>query len=117
MQRWPAWIYDQGDEPDYRFTFANERTFLAWIRTALALLAAGVALNVVNDEFDSTIYEWLSLLFVALGLLCVVVAWWRWALSERSMRLRAPLPGHRSIAIIVGVLLVAIVALLVAEAQ
>jgi hypothetical protein len=30
-------------EPDYRFTFANERTFLAWIRTALALIAGGVA--------------------------------------------------------------------------
>ena len=31
-------------EPDYRFTLANERTFLAWIRTALALIAGGVAL-------------------------------------------------------------------------
>ena len=33
-----------GEEPDYRFTLANERTFLAWIRTALALIAGGVAL-------------------------------------------------------------------------
>jgi putative membrane protein len=31
-------------EPDYRFTLANERTFLAWQRTALGLLAAAVAL-------------------------------------------------------------------------
>ncbi len=30
-------------EPDYRFTLANERTFLAWQRTALGLLAAAVA--------------------------------------------------------------------------
>ena len=30
-------------EPDYRFTLANERTFLAWERTALGLLAAAVA--------------------------------------------------------------------------
>jgi putative membrane protein len=26
-------------EPDYRFIFANERTFLAWQRTSLGLLA------------------------------------------------------------------------------
>jgi putative membrane protein len=35
----------QGQEPDYRFSLANERTFLAWIRTALAILASGVALD------------------------------------------------------------------------
>jgi uncharacterized membrane protein YidH (DUF202 family) len=30
---------DGGREPDHRFTLANERTFLAWMRTSLALLA------------------------------------------------------------------------------
>ena len=38
-KRWPGWVYDEGDEPDPRFSFANERTFLAWVRTALGLLA------------------------------------------------------------------------------
>ena len=33
---------DDGTEPDPRFTFANERTFLAWSRTALALVVAGL---------------------------------------------------------------------------
>ena len=33
-----------GHEPDYRFTLANERTFLAYIRTALAFFAAGTAI-------------------------------------------------------------------------
>ena len=37
----PRW-YEEGEEPDYRFTLANERTFLAWLRTALALIAGGV---------------------------------------------------------------------------
>jgi putative membrane protein len=37
----PRWR-QEGQEPDYRFSLANERTFLAWIRTALALLAGGV---------------------------------------------------------------------------
>ena len=36
-------LQDVGEEPDYRFTLANERTFLAWIRTSLAMMAAGVA--------------------------------------------------------------------------
>jgi hypothetical protein len=43
-----AWR-QQGEEPDYRFTLANERTFLAWIRTALAILAAGILL----DQFST----------------------------------------------------------------
>lgn len=33
-----------GEAPDYRFSLANERTFLAWIRTALGFLAAGLGL-------------------------------------------------------------------------
>lgn len=39
--REPSWRH-QGQEPDYRFSLANERTFLAWMRTALALVAAAV---------------------------------------------------------------------------
>ena len=35
----------EGEEPDPRFTLANERTFLAWVRTALALVAAGIGLE------------------------------------------------------------------------
>lgn len=41
-KRWPRSVFGVGDEPDARFTFANERTFLAWIRTSLALLAGAV---------------------------------------------------------------------------
>ncbi len=44
-KRWPGWVYDEGSEPDPRFSFANERTLLAWVRTGLALLAGGVALH------------------------------------------------------------------------
>ncbi|EFL27732.1 putative integral membrane protein [Streptomyces himastatinicus ATCC 53653] len=35
--------HEEGEEPDYRFSLANERTFLAWIRTGLVLLAGAVA--------------------------------------------------------------------------
>ena len=40
-----------GRDPDYRFTLANERTFLAWIRTALALSAGGLASISLLDGF------------------------------------------------------------------
>ena len=42
---------DEGVDPDPRFTFANERTFLAWIRTALALVAGGLAVTQVLPSF------------------------------------------------------------------
>ena len=100
-QRWPRWVYDQGTEPDYRFSFANERTFLAWIRTALAFLAAGVALDVVDLSLSDGIQRSIAISLVILGLLGAVVAWLRWAWAERAMRREEPLP-----AIGVGVLLV-----------
>ena len=50
--RGPGWRR-LGEEPDYRFTLANERTFLAWIRTALAVLAAGVLL----EQFAAKLHQ------------------------------------------------------------
>ena len=46
--RCPAWFTTRGEEPDYRFSFANERTFLACSGTALAPLATGVAVDIVE---------------------------------------------------------------------
>ena len=52
--REPSWR-QQGKEPDYRFSLANERTFLAWIRTALALLAGGVLLDQFSTKLSPPI--------------------------------------------------------------
>lgn len=91
--RWPRWVYDQGTEPDYRFSFANERTFLAWIRTSLALLAAGVAVDVVDLSIGDRLQYGLAMTLIGLGLVSAVAAWIRWALAERAMRNNAPLPA------------------------
>ena len=74
-----------GAEPDYRFTLANERTFLAWIRTALALAAGGLAAVGLLD--DVALGETLGILLLALSFATAASAYRRWALNERSMRL------------------------------
>lgn len=102
--RWPRWLYDSGEEPDYRFSFANERTFLAWIRTALALLAGGVALDAIRLTIPSRLQTALASMLVVLGLVCAVVSWVRWARAERSMRHDEALPGS-----VLGLLLTAAV--------
>lgn len=90
--RWPRWVYSEGEEPDYRFSFANERTFLAWIRTALALIAAGVAVDVLELSVPDPLQGGLAVVLVALGLACSVAAWVRWAQAERAIRRSMPLP-------------------------
>ena len=51
-RRFPRRLYGVGTEPDPRYSLANERTFLAWIRTSLTLMAAGVALEVLALEIQ-----------------------------------------------------------------
>ncbi|HET6560541.1 MAG TPA: DUF202 domain-containing protein [Marmoricola sp.] len=92
-RRWPGWVYGSGEEPDYRFSFANERTFLAWVRTSLALLAAGVALDTVELSISERAQHLLAFLFVVLGIVSATVAWFRWARAERAMRSKGPLPA------------------------
>ena len=112
--RWPGWVYDEGDEPDARFSFANERTFLAWIRTSLALLAAGVALQALPIDIAPGPKRWLSVLFIVLALLTAAVGWLRWARSERAMRRNEDLPGSIATAVLVaGVAIAALVLLVV----
>jgi putative membrane protein len=83
----------EGEDPDYRFTLANERTFLAWIRTALALLAGGVLLH----QFATALEPRIVLVVIAVGLGAVstalsVIAYTRWRANEIAMRHGRPLP-------------------------
>lgn len=82
-----------GTEPDARFTLANERTFLAWIRTSLAFVAAGLALEAfAADAFDTPLRTVLSLLVIAVGLAIALGAAVRWQRVEMSMRHERALP-------------------------
>lgn len=84
----------EGQEPDYRFSLANERTFLAWIRTALALLAGGVAL----DQFATRLGPHWVLVAIAIGLAALSAvlcggAYLRWRSNEIAMRHARALSG------------------------
>ncbi len=86
-------LLSRGQEPDPRFTLANERTFLAWIRTALAFLAGGVAVEAfAADVFEDPYRTIISVLTIGVGLLISVGAALRWLHIERSMRQGRPLP-------------------------
>jgi putative membrane protein len=108
-------VYAVGTEPDPRFTFANERTFLAWIRTALGFLAAGVAVAAVARLVGRLGVETrlASVVLIVCGLVCGVTAFRRWMINERAMRLGEPLPASPMLlvatAIVAGVALVALV--------
>lgn len=81
-----------GSEPDYRFTLANERTFLAWIRTSLALLAAGVAVAQLLPDLGPKPYRLtLGLALVGLGLLASATSYFRWSAADRAIRRGGPL--------------------------
>lgn len=105
-----------GSAPDYRFTLANERTFLAWIRTALALAAGGLA--VVHLMPDLWGRQPLGIALMALSLVTAVGAYRRWVLLETAIREGTTLPASRMpavLAIATGVLGVIAAVILVLE--
>ena len=93
MARFPRRVYGQGEEPDARFSLANERTFLAWIRTALALIAAGVAIEVLDLPVQTGLRLAAALVLGLLGMLAAVQAWVGWTRTETALRLGRALPG------------------------
>lgn len=101
-------------EPDYRFTLANERTFLAWIRTALALIAGGIAVVQFVPSFGIPgVRHGLSLVLTAGGGLLAALAVRRWQRVQDAMRRREDLPPTRVPLILGGAIFVVTAAVLV----
>ena len=108
---------NSGTEPDARFTFANERTFLAWSRTALALVIAGLGIVQLLPPFPRVPAgrHLLGLPLIALGAVLATTAYVEWVRSQRALRRGDPLPHSvlpwilaatiTGIAIIAGVVL------------
>jgi putative membrane protein len=89
---------DAGEaEPDYRFTLANERTFLAWERTSLGLLAAAVAIVEFVPEFGIPgARHVLGAALTILAMLTAGLGLHRWRQVDSAMRRGLPLPRQRA---------------------
>ncbi|WP_174536676.1 YidH family protein [Micromonospora chalcea] len=111
----PRELRSVGAPPDYRFSLANERTFLAWLRTGLALVAGGLAAAQFLPPLRlAHLREALAIALLLLGAAVSIRAVDHWARTERAMRLDEELPASRFPALLA--LIVAIGALLLVAA-
>jgi putative membrane protein len=112
-------LRDVGSDPDPRFTFANERTYLAWNRTALALIGAGLAAAELLHFDSRAVRLVVSLPPILVGGVLAWMSYGRWEANERAMRLQQPLPAAgppRFLAATLAVVAFAIVILVLADA-
>jgi putative membrane protein len=102
---------ESDQQPDVRFSYANERTFLAWIRTSLGLVTAGLAITQLLPPFDFPGGRRLiGLPLIALGVVIAVLSLHNWQQNEKAMRLGQPLPGSilpRVSAVVVSIVAIA----------
>ena len=98
-------------EPDYRYSLANERTYLAWVRTGLALIAAGIAIRIFSaDVGGSTLILIVAVGFTLLGGVLTVSSYRHWLRVQVAMQRGEGLPSQRGPLILtVGMVLLAVI--------
>lgn len=91
-------------EPDIRFSLANERTFLAWQRTALGLVAAGLAVIHLLDEDRGLL--WLGVLMLLVGAVSAGLGYLRFRTADRAIREGRALPTSPALPVLAAALAV-----------
>ena len=114
---------DEGTEPDPRWTFANERTFLAWSRTALALVVAGLGVVQLLPPFPGVPVgrHLLGVPLIVLGAVLAVVAYAEWVRNQHALRRGEPMPKSNMpwilAATITGMAIVSAIVLLISAVR
>jgi putative membrane protein len=78
---------------DPRFTLANERTYLAWVRTAIALVAGGLVAAKAVDFHHEALRWVVTAPLLAGGALLAAGAPRRWRATEAHLVDGTPLPA------------------------
>lgn len=105
--KWSSRLLPSGTDPDPRFSLANERTFLAWIRTGLGLIALGVGVaTFVSTQMASGVSLLLAAGLVLLGGAVAAASWFRWLRVERCMRSGQGIPPSRMALVLAGAIAV-----------
>jgi len=92
---------------DVRFSYANERTFLAWNRTALALITAGLAITQLLPPFSVPGgRRIIGVPLIVLGTVIALASLRQWRVNESAMRRGEPLPPSilpKLVAVVIGI--------------
>lgn len=91
--RFPENVYGKGVDPDVRFSLANERTFLAWIRTSLAFGAAAAAIHTPIFDWPVWVRMIITIALMTAAIVCLASSWARWRQTEIAMRTGTEMPG------------------------
>jgi inner membrane protein YidH len=90
----PSRLEEVGAPPDPRWSLANERTYLAWNRTAMAMVVGGAALSQLSTDSDAraVLRDTIAVVILVVGAILALTSHRRWYEAEKAMRLRQPLP-------------------------
>lgn len=111
-------LEEVGEDPDFRFSLANERTYLAWVRTAIAIMVAGLAVAQFFDSRSEATRLAISLPMILLGAAIALSSYGQWERKERAMRLSESLPPSslpRLLGVAIGLIAVLAAVLTIAD--
>jgi putative membrane protein len=115
-------MQDSNDDERIRDHLANERTYLAWLRTGMAMMGFGVVIAKLRYLFLAAALtpptsgiihaSNIGLLFTVIGLLIVMISGWRYAVVQNQIRQKS-YRSSKHIVIILSIIVIALGVLII----